>query len=298
MMPSRGLISPLTSHRTRPESADGAMEKKAAAKKVTTKVILAMKQSGEKIAMLTAYDYLVAKLLDEAGIDIILVGDSLGNVFQGHPTTLPVTLDEMVYHTKAVCRGVKRAMVVVDMPFLSYQVSVEEALRNCGRVMKETEAGGVKIEGGGSMAGTIKRVLDIGIPVMGHLGLTPQSIHKFGSYEVRAKEEKEASRLMRDAKVLDELGIFSLVLEKIPAKLARKVTSTVRASTIGIGAGLQCDGQVLVVYDMLGLSELPSGGQPKFVRKYAEAGKLFRNAFENFVRDVKEGNFPGKEESY
>ncbi len=274
------------------------MEKKTGAKKVTTKVILTMKHSGEKIAMLTAYDYLLAKLLDDAGIDIILVGDSLANVYQGHSTTLPVTLDEMIYHTKAVCRGVKRAMVVVDMPFLSYQVSVEEALRNCGRVMKETEAGGVKIEGGEPMAETIKRILDIGIPVMGHLGLTPQSIHRFGSYEVRAKEEKEAKHLLRDAKVLDELGIFSLVLEKIPAKLAKKVTASITAPTIGIGAGPSCDGQVLVVYDMLGLYELPSGGQPKFVRKYLEGGKLFKSAFEKFVSDIKKGTFPGKEESY
>ncbi len=274
------------------------MEKKSAVKKVTTKVIVTMKKSGERIAMLTAYDYLIAKLLDEAGIEIILVGDSLANVFQGHSTTLPVTLDEMIYHTKAVCRGVNRAMVVVDMPFLSYQVSTEEAVKNCGRVMKETGAGGVKIEGGEPMAETVKRILDVGIPVMGHLGLTPQSIHKFGSYEVRAKEDKEAKRLLRDAKVLDEIGVFSLVLEKIPSKLARKVTEMVSMPTIGIGAGPYCDGQVLVVYDMLGLYELPSGGQPKFVRKYAEAARTFRTAFEAFVRDVKRQKFPGTEESY
>ena len=271
---------------------------KAAVKKVTTKVTFAMKKSGEKIAMLTAYDYLIAKLLDEAGIDIILVGDSLANVFQGQPTTLPVTLDEMIYHTKAVCRGVKRAMVIVDMPFLSYQVSVEEAVRNCGRVMKETDAGGVKLEGGEPIAEMIKRILDVGIPVMGHLGLTPQSIHKFGSYEVRAKGDGEAKRLLRDAKLLDELGVFSLVLEKIPAKLAKKVTEMVSMPTIGIGAGPHCDGQVLVVYDLLGLYELPSGGQPKFVRKYAEAAKIFRDAFQEFVREVREKKFPGKEESY
>jgi 3-methyl-2-oxobutanoate hydroxymethyltransferase len=271
---------------------------KAAEKRVTTKAILSMKKRGEKIAMLTAYDYLIAKLLDEAGIDIILVGDSLSNVFQGQTTTLPVTLDEMIYHTKAVCRGVKRAMVVVDMPFLSYQVSQEEAVRNCGRVMKETDAGGVKLEGGEPMAETIKRILDVGIPVMGHLGLTPQSIHRFGSYEVRAKVEGEAKRLVRDAKLLDELGVFSLVLEKIPSKLAKKVTASVSMPTIGIGAGLHCDGQVLVVYDMLGLYELPSGGQPKFVRKYAEAARIFHEAFDRFVRDVKEQKFPGTEESY
>lgn len=274
------------------------MEKKTPVKKVTTKVVLSMKQSGEKIAMLTAYDYLVAKLLDEVGIDIVLVGDSLANVFQGQQTTLPVTVDEMIYHAKAVCRGVKRAMVVVDMPFLSYQVSVEEAVRNCGRVMKETEASGVKIEGGEPMAETIKRLLDVGIPVMGHLGLTPQSINKFGTYEVRARDEREAKSLFNDARLLDELGVFSLVLEKIPAKLAKRITAAITVPTIGIGAGVHCDGQVLVVSDMLGLSELPSGGQPRFVRKYGEAGKLLKSAFERYLNDVKEKRFPAKEESY
>jgi 3-methyl-2-oxobutanoate hydroxymethyltransferase len=272
--------------------------KKSSGKKVTTKLILSMKRTGEKIAALTAYDYLVAKLLDESGIDIILVGDSLANVFQGQQTTLPVTLDEMIYHAKAVCRAVKRAMVVVDMPFLSYQVSVEEAVRNCGRVMKETDASGVKIEGGASMAETIKRLLDVGIPVMGHLGLTPQSINKFGTYQVRATGVKEAERLYKDAKLLDKLGVFSLVLEKVPAKLAKRVTSAVSAPTIGIGAGVHCDGQVLVVYDMLGLFELPSGGHPRFVRKYAEARTDFKNAFEKYVNDVKRKAFPGKGESY
>jgi 3-methyl-2-oxobutanoate hydroxymethyltransferase len=272
--------------------------KKSSGKKVTTNLILSMKHTGEKIAALTAYDYLVAKLLDKSGIDIILVGDSLANVFQGQQTTLPVTLDEMIYHAKAVCRAVKRAMVVVDMPFLSYQVSVEEAVRNCGRVMKETEASGVKIEGGEPMAETIKRLLDVGIPVMGHLGLTPQSINKFGTYQVRATDGKEADRLYKDAKLLDKLGVFSLVLEKIPARLAKRVTSAVNAPTIGIGAGVHCDGQVLVVYDMLGLSELPSGGQPRFVRKYAEAERVFKNAFEKYVNDVKGKVFPGKDESY
>jgi 3-methyl-2-oxobutanoate hydroxymethyltransferase len=274
------------------------MEKKTPVKKVTTKVVLSMKRSHEKIAMLTAYDFLIAKLLDETGIDIILVGDSLGNVFQGQQTTLPVTLDEMIYHTKAVCRGVGRAMVVVDMPFLSYQVTVQDAVQNCGRVMKETLASGVKIEGGEPMAETIKRLVDIGIPVMGHLGLTPQSINKFGSYEVRAKDQQEAERLLKDAKLLDELGVFSLVLEKIPATLAKKITSAISVPTIGIGAGPHCDGQVLVVYDMLGLFELPTGGQPRFVRKYTEAGKLFKDAFTRYLDDVKERRFPGKEESY
>jgi 3-methyl-2-oxobutanoate hydroxymethyltransferase len=274
------------------------MEKKTPVKKVTTKIVVSMKQSREKIAMLTAYDYLTAKLLDETGMDIILVGDSLGNVFQGQQTTLPVTVDEMIYHTKAVCRGVERAMVIVDMPFLSYQVSVQDAVRNCGRVMKETQASGVKIEGGEPMAETIKRLVDIGVPVMGHLGLTPQSINKFGTYEVRAKDEKEAGQLLRDAKLLDELGVFSLVLEKIPAELAKKITSAISVPTIGIGAGPHCDGQVLVVYDMLGLYELPSGGPPKFVRKYAEARELFKDAFRRYLYDVKERRFPEKEESY
>jgi 3-methyl-2-oxobutanoate hydroxymethyltransferase len=272
--------------------------KNSSGKRVTTNLILSMKRTGEKIAVLTAYDYLVAKLLDESGIDIILVGDSLANVFQGQQTTLPVTLDAMIYHAKAVCRAVKRAMVIVDMPFLSYQVSVEEAVRNCGRVMKETDASGVKIEGGAPMAETIKRLLDVGIPVMGHLGLTPQSINKFGTYQVRATGAREAERLYQDAKLLDKLGVFSLVLEKIPARLAKRVTSAISAPTIGIGAGVHCDGQVLVVYDMLGLFELPSGGHPRFVRKYAEAGRVFKNAFEKYVNDVKGKAFPSKDESY
>ncbi len=274
------------------------MNPKLEIKKVTTKAVAELKQRGEKIAVLTAYDFLLAKLLDEAGVDIILVGDSLANVYQGRTTTLGVTLDEMIYHAKAVCRGVKRAMVIVDMPFLSYQISPEEAVRNCGRVMKETDAEGVKIEGGAPMAETIRRVLEIGIPVMGHLGLTPQSIHQFGSYEVRAKGGKEATQLLKDAKILDELGVFSLVLEKVPAKLAKRVTASVKAATIGIGAGPHCDGQVLVVYDMLGLYELASGKQPKFVRKYLEGRKLFRSAFERYVADVKGKKFPRKEESY
>jgi 3-methyl-2-oxobutanoate hydroxymethyltransferase len=277
---------------------DRELGKKSSGKKVTTKLILSMKRTGEKIAVLTAYDYLVAKLLDESGIDIILVGDSLANVFQGQQTTLPVTLDQMIYHAKAVCRAVKRAMVVVDMPFLSYQVSVEEAVRNCGQVMKKTDASGVKIEGGAPMAETIKRLLDVGIPVMGHLGLTPQSINKFGTYQVRATGAREAERLYKDAKLLDKLGVFSLVLEKIPARLAKRVTSAINAPTIGIGAGVHCDGQVLVVYDMLGLSELPSGGQPRFVRKYTEAGRAFKGAFEKYVNDVKRKVFPDKDESY
>ncbi len=265
------------------------------AKKVTTKTLLDMKNRGEKIAMLTAYDFLIAKLLDESGIDIILVGDSLGNVFQGHETTLPVTLENMIYHAKAVCRGVKRAMVVVDMPFLSYQVSIEEAVRNCGRVLKETCASGVKLEGGSEILEVVYRLTSVGIPVMGHLGLTPQSIHKFGGYDVRGVEEREADKILNDAKALESAGAFSIVLEKIPSELARKITSSVSIPTIGIGAGPHCDGQVLVVYDMLGLFE---EFKPKFVRRYAELSKIIKDAFKNYISDVKAGKFPSESESY
>lgn len=264
-------------------------------KKVTTKILIEMKKRGEKIAMLTAYDFLIAKLLDEAGIDVILVGDSLGNVFQGHETTLPVTVDDMIYHAKAVCRAVKRAMVVVDMPFLSYQVSLEEAIKNCGRVLKETCAEGVKLEGGSEIIDVVYKLTSIGIPVMGHLGLTPQSIHKFGGYDVRGVDEKEAEKILNDAKELESAGAFSIVLEKIPLGLAKKITETISIPTIGIGAGPFCDGQVLVVYDMLGLFE---EFKPKFVRRYAELSKIIRNAFENYISDVKSGKFPSESESY
>lgn len=264
-------------------------------KKVTTKILIEMKKRGEKIAMLTAYDFLIAKLLDEAGIDVILVGDSLGNVFQGHETTLPVTVDDMIYHAKAVCRAVKRAMVVVDMPFLSYQASLEEAIKNCGRVLKETCAEGVKLEGGSEIIDVVYKLTSIGIPVMGHLGLTPQSIHKFGGYDVRGVDEKEAEKILNDAKELESAGAFSIVLEKIPSGLAKKITETISIPTIGIGAGPFCDGQVLVVYDMLGLFE---EFKPKFVRRYAELSKIIRNAFENYISDVKSGKFPSESESY
>lgn len=264
-------------------------------KKVTTKKLLEMKERGEKIAMLTAYDFLIAKLLDEAGIDVILVGDSLGNVFQGHATTLPVTLDDMIYHTKAVCRGVKRAMVIVDMPFLSYQVSVEEAVKNCGRVLKETCAEGVKLEGGSEIIEVVSKLTSIGIPVMGHLGLTPQSIHKFGGYDVRGVDESEAKKILNDAIELEKAGAFAIVLEKIPAELAKRVTESVKIPTIGIGAGPHCDGQVLVVYDMLGLFE---EFKPKFVRRYAELAKVIKSAFENYIADVKSGKFPAEGEFY
>ncbi len=263
--------------------------------KVTTKTLLEMKKRGEKIAMLTAYDFLIAKLLDESGIDVILVGDSLGNVFQGHETTLPVTLEDMIYHTKAVCRGVKRAMVVVDMPFLSYQINVEEAVKNCGRVLKETCASGVKLEGGSEISEVVYKLTSVGIPVMGHLGLTPQSIHKFGGYDVRGVDESEADKILNDAKTLESAGVFSIVLEKIPSELARRITSSVSVPTIGIGAGPYCDGQVLVVYDMLGLFE---EFKPKFVKRYAELSKVIRDAFKNYISDVKTGKFPSESESY
>jgi 3-methyl-2-oxobutanoate hydroxymethyltransferase len=254
-----------------------------------------MKASGERIAMLTAYDYLVARVLDQVGVDIILVGDSLANVVQGHPTTLPVTVDEMVYHAKAVKRGVRNALVVVDMPFMSYQNSEEEAVRNCGRVMKEVGAGAVKLEGGEYIADRIRHLVTIGIPVMGHIGLTPQSINKFGTYEVRARDPREARQLLRDARALADAGVFAIVLEKIPSALARRITAEIPVPTIGIGAGPHCDGQVLVVYDMLGLTE---EFRPRFVRRYAELAQTMREAFTRYCDDVKAAKFPGKDESY
>jgi 3-methyl-2-oxobutanoate hydroxymethyltransferase len=254
-----------------------------------------MKHSGEKIAVLTAYDFLVARYLDQVGIDIVLVGDSLGNVVQGHETTLPVTVEDMIYHAKAVKRGVQHALIVVDMPFLSYQTSVNDAVRNCGRVMKEVGVGAVKLEGGEYLAETVRHLVKIGIPVMGHLGLTPQAINKFGTYEVRATEKEEADQLLQDAQVLAESGIFALVLEKIPADLAAAVTRAVPVPTIGIGAGPHCDGQVLVVHDMLGLTE---EFKPRFVRRYAELSTQMRDAFTRYIADVKGGAFPTMKESY
>lgn len=262
---------------------------------MTTKRVMAMKGSGEKIAVLTAYDYLVARYLDEVGIDIILVGDSLGNVVQGHETTLPVTVDDMIYHAKAVKRAVRNALIVVDMPFMSYQTSVDDAVRNCGRVMKEVGVGAVKLEGGAYIAEIVRHLVKIGIPVMGHLGLTPQAINKFGTYEVRAQDRTEASQLLRDAKTLADAGVFAIVLEKIPSELARRVTAAVPVPTIGIGAGPHCDGQVLVVYDMLGLTE---EFRPRFVRRYAELAEELRGAFRAYLGDVKSGKFPTGKESY
>jgi 3-methyl-2-oxobutanoate hydroxymethyltransferase len=262
---------------------------------VTTKTVMRMKQSGEKIAMMTAYDYLVARILDQVGMDIILVGDSLGNVVQGHETTLPVTVDDMIYHAKAVKRGVKNALIVVDMPFMSYQTSIDDAVRNCGRVMKEVGAGAVKLEGGEYIAEIVRHLVRIGIPVMGHLGLTPQAINKFGTYEVRATDEEEAEQLVHDAQVLADAGIFAMVLEKIPSALAKRVTDRIPVPTIGIGAGPECDGQVLVVYDMLGVTE---EFQPRFLRRYANLAAEMRTAFGRYIEDVRARRFPSREESY
>ena len=264
-------------------------------KKITSKTIREMKKQGEKIAVLTAYDFLLAKLLDDSGIDIVLVGDSLSNVFQGNDTTLPVTVDEMIYHAKAVRRGVSRAMLVVDMPFLSYQINEEEALRNCGRVMKETGADAVKIEGGTTIAPVVRRLVAAGIPVMGHLGLTPQSINVFGGYDLQARTVEDAAGLMEDAHALQDAGAFAMVLEKIPAHVATDVSQTLEIPTIGIGAGPGCDGQVLVTPDMLGLNV---DFHPKFVRLYAEGTKLYLDAFARYIEDVKKGKFPAENESY
>ncbi len=270
-------------------------EPKQKSRVVTTKTVMTMKQTGEKIAMLTAYDYLVARYLDQVGVDIILVGDSLGNVVQGYETTLPVTIDDMIYHAKAVKRAVRNALIVVDMPFMSFQTSIDDAVRNAGRIMKEVGVGAVKLEGGAYIADIVKHLVKIGIPVMGHLGLTPQAINKFGTYEVRAKDRREADELVHDAKVLAEAGVFAIVLEKIPSDLAKEVTKSISVPTIGIGAGPHCNGQVLVVYDMLGLTE---EFKPRFVRRYTEMAEIMRMAFRKYIEDVKAQKFPVEGESY
>jgi len=264
-------------------------------KRVTTRTIADMKKNKEAIACLTAYDFLSARLLDQAGVDLLLVGDSLGMVFQGHETTIPVTMDQMVYHALAVVRGVDRAMVIVDMPFMSYQTNMEEGFRNAGRVMKETGAGGVKFEGGERIADLVHKTSRAGIPVMGHLGLTPQSIHQFGGYQPRGATPEEARTLMKDAKILEQAGAFALVLEKIPSALAKRVTRSVSIPTIGIGAGVHCDGQILVTPDMLGLYE---DFQPRFVRMYATMADGTRAAVGKYVAEVKGRDFPGTKESY
>jgi 3-methyl-2-oxobutanoate hydroxymethyltransferase len=263
--------------------------------KITTEQLRRMKHAGEKISALTAYDHIMAHLLDTSEIDVILVGDSASTVFAGNATTLPMTMEEMLYHVRVVSKSVTRALVVADMPFMSYHVSVEEAIRNAGRFMKESNAEAVKLEGGIEFLQTIKRLVEIGIPVMGHLGLTPQSIHKFGTYRTRGTSKAEADKIIKDAKALEAAGIFALVLEKIPAELAKKISKTLSIPTIGIGAGAQCDGQILVSHDMLGLYDK---FHPRFVRRYAELAKEMRKAFTKYRQDVKKGSFPGNHESY
>lgn len=264
-------------------------------KKVTTHVLNEMKLKGEKIAMLTGYDYSIARILDEAEIDVILVGDSASNVMAGFDTTLPITLDNMIYHAASVVRGVKRALVIVDLPFGTYQGNSKEALASSIRIMKETGASAVKLEGGSEVVESIERILSAGIPVMGHLGLTPQSIHKFGTYVVRAQEEEEARRLMDDAKLLEKTGCFGLVLEKIPAKLAEDVTNSLKIPVIGIGAGRKTDGQVLVLHDMLGITQEFS---PRFLRRYHNLYAEIKGAVQHYIHDVRTQEFPNEKEQY
>lgn len=264
-------------------------------RKVTTHRLAEMKHRGEKISMLTAYDYTFACLIDGAGIDVILVGDSASNVMAGNQTTLPMTLDQMIYHAKSVMKGTRRALVVVDMPFGTYQGNSKEALTSAVRIMKESHAEAVKLEGGAEISESIERILSAGIPVMGHLGLTPQSINKFGTYAVRARGKEEADKLVADAHRLEELGCFAIVLEKIPASLAAQVARELTIPVIGIGAGAGVDGQVLVMHDMLGLNR---GFSPRFLRRYADLGTTVNNAVGNYIDDVKSGNFPSREEQY
>jgi 3-methyl-2-oxobutanoate hydroxymethyltransferase len=264
-------------------------------KRITVPAIRKMKQAGVPIAMLTAYDATMAGILDESGIDIILVGDSAGMVMSGYENTLSINMDEMIFYTRSVRRGVNRALLVADMPFMSYQSGVDDAVKNAGRFLQEGGAEAVKIEGGMAMGNVVKRMVEVGIPVMGHIGLTPQSINQFGGYGVRGKEDLVAATLREDAKILEQAGAFSIVLEKIPANLAKEITDSLNIPTIGIGAGSNCDGQVLVNYDMLGIYEK---FKPKFVRRYAEVGKVIREAYIRYIEDVKERKFPGEDESY
>lgn len=264
-------------------------------RKVTTHRLWEMKQRGEKIAMLTAYDYTMAKIIDGAGMDVILVGDSASNVMAGNVTTLPMTLDQMIYHAKSVVRGVTRALVVVDMPFGSYQGNPYEGLASAIRIMKESHADAIKLEGGEEILDTVKKMIDAGIPVMGHLGLMPQSINKYGTYTVRAKDDEEAEKLINDARLLQKVGCFGLVLEKIPATLAAQVASELAIPVIGIGAGGQVDGQVLVAQDMLGMN---NGFSPRFLRRYADLHTIMTNALGNYINDVKTGDFPNEKEQY
>ncbi|HUR65291.1 MAG TPA: 3-methyl-2-oxobutanoate hydroxymethyltransferase [Chitinophagaceae bacterium] len=264
-------------------------------KKVTTNTLLKMKAAGEKISMLTAYDFSFARIIDGAGIDVILVGDSASNVMAGHETTLPITLDQMIYHASSVIRGIDRCLVVVDMPFGSYQSNSDIALASAVRIMKETGGHSVKMEGGEEVLDSIKKIVSAGIPVMGHLGLTPQSIYKFGTYTVRAKEEDEAKKLKKDAKLLEKAGCFAIVLEKIPAALAKEVSDSITIPTIGIGAGGDCDGQVLVMHDMLGIN---TEFKPRFLRQYLNIHEQATKAVQQYIRDVKDKNFPNSSEQY
>lgn len=267
----------------------------ASVKRITTHTLQDMKQRGEKISMLTAYDFSMAKIVDAAGMDILLVGDSASNVMAGHETTLPITLDQMIYHATAVVRAVKRAFVVVDIPFGNYQGNSSEALRSAIRIMKESGAHAVKVEGGSEIKESVLRILSAGVPVMGHLGLTPQSIYKFGTYTVRAKEEEEAAKLLEDAKLLEACGCFALVLEKIPAALAQRVAEALTIPVIGIGAGAAVDGQVLVMHDMLGITQ---EFKPRFLRAYADLQTIMTEAIQHYIADVKNKDFPNASESY
>ncbi len=264
-------------------------------KRITTATLLKMKNSGEKISMLTAYDYSFARIIDQSGIDVILVGDSASNVMAGHETTLPITLEHMIYHASSVVRGAKRCLIVVDLPFGAYQSNSDIALASAIRIMKETGAHAIKLEGGEEVLDSVKRIISAGIPVMAHLGLTPQSIYKFGSYNVRAKEELEAGKLKNDAKLLQDAGCFSLVLEKIPASLAKEVSEMLVIPTIGIGAGKHCNGQVLVMHDMLGIN---TEFKPRFLRQYLNASEQITGAVKQYIDDVKSGGFPTDAESY
>jgi len=264
-------------------------------KKITTHTLQKMKDAGEKISMITAYDFSFAKIFDAAGIDIILVGDSASNVMAGHETTLPITLDQMIYHGSSVVRGVERCLIVVDLPFGSYQGNSKEALNSTIRIMKETGAHSIKLEGGEEILESIKRIISAGVPVMGHLGLTPQSIYKFGTYTVRAREEAEAEKLKKDALLLQEAGCFAIVLEKIPAQLAKEVSESLSIPTIGIGAGKYCDGQVLVMHDMLGIN---TEFKPRFLRKYLDLFSTITGAVQHYIKDVKSGGFPNDNEQY
>jgi 3-methyl-2-oxobutanoate hydroxymethyltransferase len=264
-------------------------------KRITTKSLIEMKANGEKISMLTAYDYSMAKIVDAAGVDVVLVGDSASNVMAGHETTLPITLDQMIYHASSVVRAISRALVVVDLPFGSYQSDPKEALRSAIRIMKESGGHAVKLEGGSEIKDSIKKILNAGIPIMGHLGLTPQSIYKFGTYTVRAKEEQEAEKLMQDAKLLEKLGCFAIVIEKVPANLAEEVAKSVSIPIIGIGAGGGVDGQVLVIHDMLGMNNEFS---PRFLRRYMNLYEEMTTAIGQYVTDVKSSDFPNEKEQY